>query len=98
MWDRFLEYASRIVFLQRDVADIKSSDAARNDDIIALRKEVQHLTLGLQQAMSEIQRLHDRLDHEGEQSRLRLENEMLKFERRLPPGSIPPSDRDDDDR
>jgi hypothetical protein len=94
MLDRFLEYASRIIFLQKDVADLKSSNASQNDELIEVRNEIQTLALGLQQAMHEIQRLHDRLDHESKQTQLQIENAMLKSERRLPANSSASDDND----
>lgn len=77
MWKRLAELA-RLLFtfgeeLQRNRADIKE-----------LQREVRDLTTAVQRLAYELQRSRENEAHEREKLTLRLENEMLKFERRLP--------------
>jgi hypothetical protein len=94
MIDKIADYISRVIFLQRDVADLKTSDTDIRQELKDVRSELKDLTLGLHHLLHEVQRLHDRLDHETKQTRLQIDNEMLKFERRLP-GTSSTSDDDD---
>lgn len=62
-------------------------------DIKEVNKEVERLTLIVQGLAFEIKRLSEKIDHahqnethEREKFALKIENEMLKFERRLPSG------------
>lgn len=61
------------------------------DNIEVLQEEVRQLAVALQRMAYELQRVRDELQHlreseshEREKLVLRLENERLKFERRLP--------------
>ncbi len=63
-------------------------------DIKEVNKEVERLTLIVQGLAFEIKRLSEKIDrahenetHEREKLALKLENEILKFERRLPSGN-----------
>jgi len=51
-----------------------------------IRKEFAKLTVIMERLAFEIQRVSDRETTEREKMALQLENEMLKFERRLPQG------------
>lgn len=57
-----------------------------SDDIKQMRREIDDLTRAVERLAYEIRRVHDEEKHEREKLALRLENEMLKFERRLPSG------------
>jgi predicted nucleic acid-binding Zn-ribbon protein len=78
MWKQILELAKRLFML--------AEDTKRNrDEIRELREEVRRLTGAVERLAYEIHRVSDKEGHEREQLALRLENELLKFERRLPP-------------
>ena len=51
-----------------------------------IRKEFTKLSVVVERLLFEIQRVSDRETAEREKMALQLENEMLKFERRLPSG------------
>jgi uncharacterized protein YoxC len=77
MWAKILDLA-RILFtfsegLQQNRADIKE-----------LQQELRDLTSAVQQLANEIRRVAENDSHEREKLGLQIENEMLRFERRLP--------------
>lgn len=77
MWKQIFEMAKRLFML--------AEDTKRNrDEIKELREEVRRLTAALERLAYETRRVGDRDESEREKLALRLENEMLKFERRLP--------------
>ncbi len=93
MWKDLIEFTKAVFFLQRDTQqnkeDIKKCE--RNIEILQqdvkdIRKEFAKLTVILERLAFEIQRVSDRETSEREKIVLQLENEMLKFERRLPQG------------
>lgn len=53
-------------------------------EIKELRQEIKDLTAVVQRLAYEIHRVSENEAHEREKMSLRLENELLKFERRLP--------------
>jgi archaellum component FlaC len=56
------------------------------EEIKELQREVRELHSWLERLAYEIKRTQDEDRHEREKLALRLENELLKFERRLPSG------------
>lgn len=83
MWKQLYEWARQLVSL--------SQDTERNRaDIKDLREEFDRLTAIVQKLAFEVQRLSEKIDYareaeisEREKMALKIENEMLKFERRL---------------
>ena len=93
MWTKILEYAQTLIFLQRETqqnrADIKECEQENKEnkrDIEKLRTDFNNLVLLVQKLSFDIQQVSDREESERRQMALQLENEMLKFERRLPQG------------
>ncbi len=93
MWKDLIEFTKSVFFLQRDTQqnkeDIKKTEQnieKNQQDIKEIRKEFSQLVLVVEKLMFEIQRVSDRENAEREKLALQLENEMLKFERRLPSG------------
>lgn len=93
MWKDLIEFTKAVFSLQRDTQqnkdDIKKCE--RNIEILQqdvkdIRKEFSKLTVIVERLTFEIQRVSDRETTEREKMVLQLENEMLKFERRLPSG------------
>ena len=84
MWKEIYEWATQLLVL--------SKETERNRiEIREVREEVERLTLIVQGLAFEIKRLSEKIDHahenethEREKFALKIENEMLKFERRLP--------------
>jgi hypothetical protein len=71
MWKKLLDYFSRLLTLAEATRENKM-------EIAEMRSELRDLALSVQLLA------HDQR-HEMEKLALRLENELLKFERRLPP-------------
>ena len=66
---------------------IKEQTEKNAADIREVRQELKELTAAVQRLAYEIHRVHENEGHEREKMALRLENALLRFERRLPPGS-----------
>ena len=93
MWKDLIEFTKAVFFLQRDTQqnkeDIKKSEhnvEKLQQDMKEIRKEFTKLSVVVERLLFEIQRVSDRETAEREKMALQLENEMLKFERRLPSG------------
>jgi len=56
-------------------------------DINQIQRELKELTAAVQHLAYEVRRTQENEAHEREKVALRLENALLRFERRLPPGS-----------
>lgn len=79
MWDKILETITKVITLT------KQSDQ-NSSDIKEIQREVRELHSWLERLAYEIQKTREEDRHEREKLALRLENELLKFERRLPSG------------
>ncbi len=86
MWTKFYD-AAKLVFAFGDETRKNSAD------IKALQDENRRLSAAVERMAYEMQRLRDEVQyaqreerHEREKTALRLENALLKFERRLPSG------------
>ena len=93
MWKDLIEFTKAVFFLQRDTQqnkdDIKKCEhntEKLQQDVKEIRQEFAKLTVIVERLAFEIQRVSDRENSEREKMALQLENEMLKFERRLPSG------------
>ncbi len=91
MWTKLFEFTKDILSLQRDTqqnkADIKEAEQEIKRLHSAdenLREDFNKLVHLVHQLSFEIQKVSDREKAERELIALKLENEMLKFERRLP--------------
>ena len=93
MWKDLIEFTKAVFFLQRDTQqnkdDIKKCEhntEKLQQEVKEIRQEFAKLTVIVERLAFEIQRVSDRENSEREKMALQLENEMLKFERRLPSG------------
>jgi DNA anti-recombination protein RmuC len=91
MWQSFLFWINQLIFAGRELQDTRA-------EIRQMQQEAKEISAMMGRILLEIQRLHDsdhslqdHLDtvrsdmiHEREKMLLQLENELLKFERRLP--------------
>jgi predicted nucleic acid-binding Zn-ribbon protein len=95
MWTKIFEFTKDVLTLQRDTqqnkADIKEAEQEIKRLHIAdenLREDFNKLVHLVHQLSFEIQKVSNRETSEREKLALQLENEMLKFERRLPKGKV----------
>lgn len=78
MWKRIFEMAKQMILL--------TEATQRNSERVdKLQEQVRDLTMAFERLRYEIQRVNDKDDNEREKMALRLENKLLKFERRLIP-------------
>lgn len=78
MWKQILETAKRVLLLVEE--------SRRNrQDIENMQAQLRAMSGAIERLRYEIQRVSDKDDNEREKMALRLENELLKFERRLLP-------------
>jgi hypothetical protein len=80
MWKRILELA-RLLFT------LGEGFQQQRADLMELRREVRDLSAVVQKLSFEIRRTAENEAHEREKLTLRLANELLRFERRLPPAT-----------
>ncbi len=78
MLKQILEWMKSLLYLTEDVAQLKS-------EVTELRQELQEQSDLLNLVVYELKNNRDTERLEREKLLLQLENEMLKFERRLPP-------------
>lgn len=77
MWKRILDLGARLLTLGKELEQNRA-------DIKELRRDLLNLTLLVQRLSDEIKLTNQREANEREKLVLQLENELLKFERRLP--------------
>jgi predicted nucleic acid-binding Zn-ribbon protein len=76
MWKQILTTAKTLFLL-----DEKTK--RNHEEIQEIRKEVRDLTTAVERLAYEIHRVDENARHEREKLALRLDNELLRFERRL---------------
>ena len=93
MWKQVYEYTRDFLLLSRETQENKTDIKEQKTEIKELRSEVKqlrsdfnNLVLLVQKLSFDIQQVSDRETSERQRMALQLENEMLKFERRLPQG------------
>lgn len=79
MWKQLSEWLTQIIMLAKETQ-------RNSDDIKQIRREMDEMGRAIERLAYEIKRTQDEDRHEREKLALRLENELLKFERRLPSG------------
>jgi hypothetical protein len=77
MWKRILDLGARLLTLGKELEQNRA-------DIKELRRDLLNLTLLVQRLSDEIKLTNQREANEREKLVLQLENELLRFERRLP--------------
>ena len=77
MWEKIWDLITKVITLG------KQTDK-NTEEIKELQREVRELHSWLERLAYEIHKTREDDRHEGEKLALRLENELLKFERRLP--------------
>ena len=93
MWKQIYEYTKDFLLLSRETQENKADIKEQKSEIKEIRSELKklqgdfnNLLLVVQKLSFDIQKIDDREQSERREMALKLENEMLKFERRLPPG------------
>ncbi|MBX3291165.1 MAG: hypothetical protein KF855_17800 [Acidobacteria bacterium] len=84
MWKQLFDFIREALVLQRETQQNKTDIKDARDEVRTLRHQVENLTLLTQQLMFDIQRIDEREQSERREIALKLENELLKLERRLP--------------
>ena len=79
MWKQFYEWVKWLVLLAQEVRKNRA-------DIKELQNQFEELTTVVQEMAFEVRRNKENETHEREKLVLKLENAMLKFERRLTSG------------
>lgn len=79
MWKQLTEWLTQMIVLARETQ-------RNSDDIKQMRREIDEMARALERLAYEVRRGQEEEKHEREKLALRLENELLKFERRLPTG------------
>ena len=80
MLKSLLEIMKQLLGLSKDTQDNKEANKAT-------QAQLDSVTDTLQRVIFELQRLKENKAHEREKMLLRLENDRLRFERALPPGT-----------
>lgn len=86
MWKQVLDALAQLVTLTQETRQNKSDIHEIRQEVKELQRELKGINAALQHLAYEIQRSRENEAHEREALTLRLENVLLKFERRLPPG------------
>lgn len=79
MWKQFYEWTKWLVLLAQEVRKNRA-------DIKELQNQFEELTTVVQELVSDVRRNKENETHEREKLVLKLENAMLRFERRLTSG------------
>jgi hypothetical protein len=79
MWKKILDYFTHLLTLAQATQENKA-------EIKELRQELRDLTYVVHELRAEFRTLRGEQQHNLEKVVLKLENELLRFERRLPPG------------
>jgi predicted nucleic acid-binding Zn-ribbon protein len=77
MWEKIWDLLSKVATLTKDTD-------RNSQEIKEIRADIRDIYSKLERLAYEIQKTREEDRHEREKLALRLENEMLKFERRLP--------------
>jgi predicted nucleic acid-binding Zn-ribbon protein len=78
MWKEILDFGARLLTLSKELEQNRT-------DIKEIRQDLNRMALALQRLSDEIVLARERESSEREKLALQLENELLKFDRRLPP-------------
>ncbi len=79
MWKQFYEWAKWLFLLAQETRQIRA-------DLNETERQLEQLTATVRDLAYEVRRNKENETHEREKMALKLENEMLRFERRLTSG------------
>ena len=86
MWKELYEWATQLLVLSKETERNRADTKEVSEEVERLTLIVQGLAFEIKRLSEKIDHAHDNETHEREKLALKLENEMLKFERRLPSG------------
>jgi hypothetical protein len=92
VWKQIWEFGRQIFALSSRVQKLEDETEALHHGLKEARDEIREINRKLDALVLVLQRLDMQQQHDRENLALRLENALLRFERRLPPGS-PPEDK-----
>ncbi len=84
MWKEFYEWVKQMLILSKETERNRADIKDMRQELERLTLIVQGLAFEIKSQSEKIDRAHENETHEREKLTLKLENEMLKFERRLP--------------
>ncbi len=84
MWKSIYESLKQILLLTEQTQQNRTEVAAVRAELAEMREEMRTLATVVQHLIREMNHNREHETDEREKMALRLENEMLKFERRLP--------------
>ncbi len=94
MWKQLVELGNKVFALVRkteqhdaDIKELREDVKAIRQDIKEINQKIDRLAEALQRLTFEHQRDRENAETQREMQRLRLENILYRFERRLPPGN-----------
>ena len=96
MWKRLLEFGSRLITVSQKLQQHDEDVKQLRQDIKQLSQRVDQLSEALQRALFELQRTQERSETAHRILLLEVKNELLRFERRLPPGRVKEDDEQGD--
>jgi septal ring factor EnvC (AmiA/AmiB activator) len=91
VWKQIWEFGRQIFALSSRVLKLEEETGALRQGLKEVRDDIREINRKLDGLVLVLQRLDMQQQHDRENLALRLENALLRFERRLPPGS-PPDD------
>lgn len=84
MLKQLYDLAAQLLSLTKDTQQNKGDIEGLRQEVKELRQELRDLTSGVQRLAYEIHRVSENDEHERQKMALRIENDLLRFERRLP--------------
>lgn len=87
MWKQLIEYGKRLANLVQKSQQHEEDIKQLRQDIKELNAKVDRLADAVQHMAFELQRERDNATRDRQILQLSLENTLLRFERRLPPGT-----------
>lgn len=89
-FNQIVEYVKQIVTLRQNTQKNTADILEIRQELKEMRREIQALSEGMREVVHQVHRNRDTIKHQQEAAMreilvLRLENQLLKFERRLPP-------------
>jgi uncharacterized protein YlxW (UPF0749 family) len=96
MWQKIVDFGKQMFSVMQkqskhdeDIKEVQQDVRELQEDFIRLRLEVNNLSNAVDRLMTTIQQEQKNAEQSREIYRLQLENLLLRFERRLPPGAHP---------
>ena len=87
MWAKFFGWVRFLFDLFEDMQDLRDEQARLKNQLELLREQQEQSAQKIRDLAHGLVHLRDNDQHERDKLLLMLENELLKFERRLPPSA-----------